>query len=65
MAEVELKKWGNSVGVILPSEVLKELGLEQGDLVEVDIVSKKRINGFGIAHGAKPFTEEEESHPEF
>ena len=65
MVEVELKRWGNSLGVILPSDLLKETGLEQGDTLEVDIVSKKRMNGFGIARGARPFIEEEESHQEF
>ena len=65
MVEVELKEWGNSVGVILPSEKLKELGLRKGDRVEIDIVIKKRINGFGIAKGAEPFEEETEEHEEF
>jgi antitoxin component of MazEF toxin-antitoxin module len=65
MIEAKLKKWGNSIGVILPSEKLKKLGLRQGDKVEVEISSGKRINGFGIAKGAKPFKEEEEKHKEF
>ena len=63
--KVELKEWGNSLGVILPSEALKELSLRKGDKVEIDIVAKKRINGFGIAKGARPFEEEKEAHAEF
>ena len=29
MVEVELKEWGNSLGVIVPVEKLKELGLHK------------------------------------
>lgn len=63
--EVELKQWGNSIGAILPIEELKELGLSRGDRVDIDIIKKKRINGFGLCKGAKPFEEEKESHEEF
>jgi len=55
MVEVELKEWGNSIGVIVPTEKLKELGLQKGDRVEIDLVQKKRIDGFGICKGAKLF----------
>ena len=65
MVEVELKSWGNSVGVILPAEKLKELELHEGDRVDIDIVKKERIDGFGIFRGAKPFEEEKEGHKEF
>ncbi len=64
MIEVELKGWGNSVGVILPAERLKELGLKEGDKINVDIVRKKRIDGFGVCRGASPFEEEKEGHGE-
>ena len=64
MAEVELKQWGNSLGVILPMDLLKELGLEKGDTIDVDIVSKKRIDGFGLCKGAPSFREDEEEHPD-
>lgn len=63
--ETELKEWGNSVGVIIPSEKLKELGVHKGDRIEISIVAKKRLNGFGLCKGAKPFKEEKESHKEF
>jgi len=65
MVEVELKEWGNSLGVIMPSEKLKELGLHKGDRIDIDIVQKKRIEGFGICKEAKPFKEEKEAHEEF
>jgi antitoxin component of MazEF toxin-antitoxin module len=59
MIEVELKEWGNSTGVILPSEKLKELGVKKGDRILLDI-QKKRIDGFGMCRGAKPFRRERE-----
>ncbi len=62
MVEVELKEWGNSIGVILPSEKLRKLGLKKGDKVEIEIVIKKRIDGFGIAKGAKRLEREKDEH---
>ena len=59
------KKWGNSIGVIIPFEVLKEQGLSKGDRINIDIVAKKRMDGFGVCRGAESFTEEEEVHQEF
>lgn len=63
--EVELKEWGNSVGVILPAEKLKELKLKKGDKIEIDIIAKRRIDAFGIAKGAKPFEREHDDREEF
>lgn len=65
MVEVEIKKWGNSLGVILPQEKLKEYGLDKGDIIDIDIIKKQRINGFGVCKGKKPYDEEKESHNEF
>lgn len=65
MIEVELKEWGNSVGVILPREKLRKLGLRKGDKIEIEINLRKRIKGFGVAAGARPFKEEKEKHKEF
>lgn len=65
MTEVELKEWGNSIGVILPAEKLKELGVRKGDKVDIDLVRKKAVDGFGICKGAESFKEEKEVHKEF
>ena len=64
MVEVELKDWGNSLGVILPKEKLRELKLQKGDVIEIEIIAKKRVDGFGICKGAEPFEEEKEVHEE-
>lgn len=39
-SETKLRAWGNSVGVILPKEVLKEEGLAVNDEVEVTLRKK-------------------------
>lgn len=65
MVEVELKEWGNSIGVILPIEKLRELGLRKGDRIDINIILKKKINGFGISKEKSPFQEEKEAHKEF
>ena len=64
MVEVELKEWGNSIGIIIPIEELKKLGLEKGDKVEIELIKKEVMDGFGICKGSKPFKEDDE-HEEF
>ncbi len=35
------KKWGNSIGLVIPSEVVRKEGIRPGDAVEIDV--RKRI----------------------
>ena len=65
MVEVELKEWGNSIGVVLPMDKIREMGLRKGDKIEIKIITKKRVDGFGISKGAEPFEEDKEEHEEF
>ncbi|MFH1053712.1 MAG: hypothetical protein V1740_04845 [Candidatus Woesearchaeota archaeon] len=65
MAELKLKKWGNSLGLLVPKDLIKFEGMNEGDKVKVEIFKEKRIDGFGMAKGAAPFKEEEISHEEF
>ena len=49
MKQQTLRKIGNSVGIIIPNEVLKELNLKEGDSVYVDqdsnsIIINKNMN---------------------
>jgi antitoxin component of MazEF toxin-antitoxin module len=37
MLTVSLKKWGNSIGVRIPSTLLKEAHLEPGEVMEVTV----------------------------
>ncbi len=65
MAEVQIKEWGNSLGVIIPKDIVKHTGLNKGDTIKVDIIKKKRIDGFGMFKGIGKFEEEKEPHGEF
>ena len=41
--QVRLRKWGNSVGIVIPAEVLKEKDLEEDEDVLVEISKKNSI----------------------
>ena len=62
--EVRVRKWGNSLGIIIPKEVAEELEISESDLVDASIAKKKKTSGFGLCRGTSPFVEEEETHPE-
>ncbi|MBS3065543.1 AbrB/MazE/SpoVT family DNA-binding domain-containing protein [Candidatus Pacearchaeota archaeon] len=36
--EVQLKKWGNSVGVVLPREIVEQKKLKESDKIVIEIV---------------------------
>ncbi len=61
-ATVELRKWGHSLGVIIPKEKILELGLSEKDVIDIDILKKEKASGFGLAKGKKPFEREEAEH---
>ena len=58
----EIKRWGNSLALIIPSEKVKDLGLEEGIAVDIEIKKSERIDGFGIFKGAKPFKRDGKEH---
>ena len=41
--ETKLKKWGNSIGIVVPSEVLRDKNLKEGEKVIVDINKKDKM----------------------
>ena len=49
--KLEIKKIGNSTGIILPKELLARLGLEQGDTVVVS----EAPDGFSVHKGDETF----------
>ena len=61
-ATVELKKWGNSLGLIIPKDKIDELGLSDHDIIDIDIMKKETISGFGIAKGKASFKREPPEH---
>jgi antitoxin component of MazEF toxin-antitoxin module len=61
---VKVKKWGNSYGIIIPKKTVDELGISADEVLDVEIVKKRRRSGLGICKGASPYKEEEEPHAE-
>jgi hypothetical protein len=51
--EAEVRKWGNSKAVIIPSEEVDKLELDVGDKIDFSITKKEEIDGFGILKGKK------------
>lgn len=50
--EVTLKKWGNSMGIILPKEVVEREKLEENKKVTISIIKKTDISDvFGALKG--------------
>ncbi len=48
-SQAKLKAWGNSIGVVLPKEALKEEGLAIND--EVEVILTKKPNSLKDAFG--------------
>ena len=55
VAEAKVKQWGNSLGFIIPKEVVKEEKLQEGDIVTFEISKERRIEGFGMLKGLPSF----------
>lgn len=47
---MQVAKWGNSLAVRLPAELVRELGLQEGD----DITLRAEAGGFSVARAARP-----------
>ena len=58
----EVKKWGNSLALIIPAEKAKELDISEGEAVDLDIKKCGRVDAFGIFKGAKPFKRDKDKH---
>ena len=64
-AELKIKRWGNSIGLVIPKDIVKIEDLHIGDTVKVDIEKEKRIDAFGILKGMPRYEREDEGHGEF
>lgn len=38
---MQVSKWGNSLAIRIPSTVVEALGIQEGDDIEVDVVSER------------------------
>jgi len=66
--KTRIRRVGNSLGLVIPSDEIGRLELSEGDEVEMDLVKKERISGFGILRGKKlkPFKRyHKDFHKEF
>lgn len=57
LVESKAKKWGHSVGFIIPKQILTEMNVQEGEVLQIDIKRKKKMDGFGRFPKAKPFRE--------
>jgi len=62
MFEAKVRRLGNSLGIIIPNEVLRELGFGDGDMIRVaipcsDMASRNRklMSFIGTERGGKRF----------
>ena len=59
---VPVRKWGNSLGILLPKEVVDETEVSEDDIVDIHIIKKKKASGFSLCKGASPFIENDDVH---
>lgn len=57
---VTVKKWGNSFGIVIPKEVVKELEIKENQQVEITIDKPRHLSDFFGALKGKKITFEEE-----
>jgi len=47
--DAKVRKWGNSLGIVLPAEFVSSQGLRENDVIYVQIVKKANLEkSFGI-----------------
>ncbi|MCP6727533.1 MAG: AbrB/MazE/SpoVT family DNA-binding domain-containing protein [Patescibacteria group bacterium] len=46
--ETKTRRWGSSLGVIIPKELVKEERLQEGQEIRIDILSRKKTTGADI-----------------
>ena len=61
---VEVKKLGNSLGIILPRQSALDMGITEHDKLDIDIKKKEHISGFGIFKGKPAFIREDDDEHE-
>ena len=62
ITETKVKKWGNSLALLIPKEIARREDLNEGDTVKVDVSKEKRIDAFGMFKGAPSFKRDKDEH---
>lgn len=55
--ETKTKKWGSSIGIIIPKKIVREERIQEGQDIRIDILTKKKTTGediFGKLKFKKP-----------
>ena len=65
MTEAKIKRWGNSLALIIPKEIVKREDLTEGDMVKLEVSKEKRVNAFGMFKGGPSFSKEDEGDSDF
>jgi len=63
MVIVKIKKWGNSMGIVIPKDEVRRLKLKVDQDVNMELFKKenplKELHGFGKRMGGKKITKKE------
>jgi len=59
-AKSRIKRWGHSLGIILPQKAVKKMDLKEDQIIVIDINKRNKIDGFGMCRGADAFQREKE-----
>ena len=46
--ETETRKWGSSLGLVIPRKIVKEERIQAGQKIRIDILTKKKTTGADI-----------------
>ena len=46
--KTKTKKWGSSLGIIIPKEIVREKRIQEGQEIRIDILTKKKTTGTDI-----------------
>jgi antitoxin component of MazEF toxin-antitoxin module len=52
MSKSKLRRWGNSLGVIVPKEIVDQEGLKEGEIVEISV---RKVSDIKHLFGKYPF----------
>jgi len=44
--KTRIREWGNSLGVVIPKEIITEEGLKSNDQIIISITKKRNLDGF-------------------
>jgi len=55
--ETKTKKWGSSLGIIIPKEIVRQERIREGQEIRINILTRKKTTGadiFGVLKFKKP-----------